>query len=239
MEERGVEERGTAAYIAEFIGTFILVMTITMVVTVWGRPGGVFVVIPLMQAFVLMMLVQTLGNVSGAHLNPAVTIALASIRKIKPADSLIYILLQLSGAILGALFTKAVLLDEGRSISYGATKINESMINVTGGLLIEAMFTFLLVWAIIGVATNPKAARDWAGWVIGATLGMGVMVAAPLTGAGFNPARSFGPALVSGVWTDFWIYIVGPIVGGVVAAVVYYKLFIETHEKTARMPHVE
>ena len=65
------------------------------------------------------------------------------------------------------------------------------------------------------------------------------MVAAPLTGAGLNPARSFGPALVSGVWTDFWVYIVGPIIGGVAAAVVYYKLFIDTQAKTDRIPDVE
>ncbi len=233
-----MEERGTAAYIAEFIGTFIFVMALTMIVSLWG-PSGQFVMIPLLSAFVLMMLVQTLGNVSGAHFNPAVTIALVSIKKIKPIDALIYIMLQLAGGILGALFTKGILLDEGRVTNYGATTIEKSTIGVPEGLAVEVVFTFLLVWAIVGVATNPKAARDWAGFVIGATLGIGVMVAAPLTGAGLNPARSFGPALVSGVWTDFWVYVVGPIVGGVVAAVAYYKLFIETQGKTDRIPDVE
>ena len=233
-----MEERGTAAYIAEFIGTFILVMALTMIVSLWGASGQ-FVMIPLLSAFVYMMLIQTLGNISGAHFNPAVTIAFVAIKKIKPIDALTYIILQFSGGILGALFTKGILLDEGRATSYGATTIEKSMIGVPEGLAIETMFTFLLVWAIVGVATNPKAARDWAGFVIGATLGVGIMVAAPLTGAGLNPARSFGPALVSGVWTDFWVYIVGPIIGGVAAAVVYYKLFIETQGKTDRIPNVE
>lgn len=233
-----MEERGTAAYVAEFIGTFVLVMAITMAVDIYG-PSAQIVLIALVHAFVLMMLVQTLGNVSGAHFNPAVTIALAAIKKIKPVDALTYIILQLSGGILGALFSKAILLDEGREAKYGATTVAKDVISVSGGLAVEVMFTFLLVWAIVGVATNPRAARDWAGWVIGATLALGVIVAAPLTGAGLNPARSFGPALVSGVWTDFWIYIVGPIVGGVVAAVVYYKLFIEDHAKTERIPDVE
>ncbi len=233
-----MEERGTAAYVAEFIGTFILVMALTMIVSIWG-PSGQFVMIPLVSAFVYMMLVQTLGSVSGAHFNPAVTIALVAIKKIKPIDALTYIILQFSGGILGALFTKGILLDEGRATSYGATTIEKSMIGVSEGLAIEAMFTFLLVWAIVGVMTNTTAARDWAGFVIGATLGVGIMVAAPLTGAGLNPARSFGPALISGVWTDFWVYIVGPIIGGVAAAVAYHKLFIETQGKTDRVPDVE
>ena len=85
----------------------------------------------------------------------------------------------------------------------------------------------MLVWAIIAVAVNPRAARDWAGWVIGATLGLIVMVGGPLTGGSFNPARWFGPALVSSHWTDAWLYIVGPLVGAVAAAFIYWYLFVE------------
>lgn len=221
-----MEERGTKAYIAEFIGTFLLVMAITMVVAIYA-PNNVFVVIGLVHAFVLMMLVQTLAGISGAHFNPAVTAAMAALRKIKPIDGLIYIILQLAGGICGALFTKLVLLDEGKSTNYGATTINPEIGGALQGLAVETLFTFVLVWSIVGLVLNPRAARDWAGWVIGATLGFLVLIAAPLTGAGFNPARSFGPAVVSGQWSDFWVYVTGPIVGGVAAALLYSSLFIK------------
>jgi glycerol uptake facilitator-like aquaporin len=93
--------------------------------------------------------------------------------------------------------------------------------------VLEGIGAFLLVWAITAVAVNPRAARDWAGWVIGATLGLIVMIGGPLSGGSYNPARWFGPALVSGSWDDAWLYIVGPLVGAVLGAVTYWYLFVE------------
>jgi MIP family channel proteins len=194
-------------------------------------------VVGLVHAFVLFLLIQSLGSVSGAHLNPAITLALTAVRKIKPNDALVYILLQLSGGVAGALTTKFILSDKvadgattigAASPEVGTPTISKVLLGgVAQGAVLEGIGTFFLVWAVIAVAVNPRAARDWAGLVIGATLGMIVMVGGPLTGGSFNPARWFGPALVSGHWTDAWVYIVGPLVGGVLAAVLYWRLFVE------------
>jgi MIP family channel proteins len=220
-----VEERDSRAYVAEFIGTFILVLSICMVVSLTDKSAlgyTDFAVIGLVHAFALSMLVYTLGGVSGGHFNPAVTAVMTVIKKIKPADAVIYIVVQLLGALAAAYVCKLFLLDEGRGPNYGAATVSKLVDGkALTGLLAEIIGTFLLVWAIMGTAVNEKADAGWAGWVIGATLGFAVMIFAPISGAGFNPARWFGPAIASGTYDDAWIYIVGPVVGAVAAGLVY------------------
>jgi MIP family channel proteins len=235
-----VQDRGPAAYIAEFVGTLLLVFFVTAVVSLYVSPPSAqnpnpfidFSVIGLVHAFLLFGLIQTLGLISGAHFNPAVTTAMILLRQIKPVDSAIYIVAQLAGAVAGALLTKALLLDEGKAENYGATTVS-NVINgdILPGMFAEAIGTFFLVWVIVGVAVNTRATKEWAALAIGAALGMGVMVLAPLTGAGFNPARSFGPAIVSGEWggadTFLLVYVAGPVIGALVAGVLYLGI-IET-----------
>src|SRR5947209_14014912 len=126
-------DRGAAAYISEFIGTFALVFFITMVVSLFvvlPAPGSQVVpfidwtVIGLVHAFVLFMLIQTLAVISGAHFNPAVTAAMMAIRQIRPAEGLVYMVLQVAGGVLGALLTKALLTDEGAAVHYGAPSVS-------------------------------------------------------------------------------------------------------------------
>jgi glycerol uptake facilitator-like aquaporin len=98
-------------------------------------------------------------------------------------------------------------------------------------MIVEGIGTFFLVWAIVGVAVNPQAFREWAGLVIGGTLGLGVMVGGALTGAGYNPARAFGPALASGEWADsagqfLLVYVAAPLIGALLAAFVYMQMFV-------------
>jgi MIP family channel proteins len=237
-------DRGTAAYIAEFIGTAALVFFITMAVSLYieQAPQGLpqpfidWSVIGLVHVFVLFMLIQTLALVCGAHFNPAVTAALTVIREIKPIDAAIYIVVQLAGGTLGALMTKGFLSDEGDAENYGAVAISDRIDGVFwGGVGLEAIGTFFLVWAIVGVAVNPRASAGWAAFVIGATLGMAVFVIGPLTGAGLNPARAFGPALVSGEWGGFddfvFTYVLAPVVGAVLAALVYFRMIIVPGKK--------
>jgi MIP family channel proteins len=234
-----VQERGPAAYIAEFIGTFALVFFITTAVSLYvtaptatnPAPFIDFSVIGLVHVFVLFMLIQTLAVASGAHFNPAVTAAMTALRQISPADAGIYVISQLAGGIAGALLTKGLLEDEGKGVNYGAVSVSDRLDgSVFPGMVVEFIGTFFLVWVIVGVAVNPRGAKEWAGFAIGATLGLLVMVFAPLTGAGFNPARAFGPALVADFFNgggDFiLVYVVAPLLGAVVAALAYAKLYI-------------
>jgi MIP family channel proteins len=240
-----VQDRGPAAYLAEFLGTLLLVFFICAVVSLYGpepspqnpNPFIDFSVIGLVHVFVLFVLIQTLAIVSGAHFNPAVTAAMTGLRQIKPPDALIYIVAQLGGALAGALLVKALLNNEGEVENYGTPAVSDPFLegSIFPGMVVEALGTFFLLWAIIGVAVNPQATKEWAALAIGGALGMGVMVLAPLTGAGFNPARSFGPALVSGEWggadTFLLVYVVGPLVGALVAAFLYFQIFIAPGKK--------
>ena len=220
-------ERGLAAYIAELIGTFLLVFFITSVVVLFvatgnqAQFGSDFAVVGLVHGFLLFGLIMMFGIVSGGHFNPAVTLAAAVIRRIDPLDALVYILAQLSGAVLGALLTKALLLDEGRATHYGAASVSSLLSGNTAGAVVEAMGTFVLVLVILAAVFSKKSVKDWAPLAIGTTLGFAVMVGGPLTGGSFNPARWFGPALVSDIWGGVWPYLVGPIVGSLLAALVF------------------
>ena len=196
-----IEPRGAAAYVAEFLGTFMLVLFVAVIV-----------------------IVNSLGGTSGGHFNPAVTATLTALRKITPADGLIYVIVQLAGAVAAALVAKALLTDEGDFVHYGAVAVSPHTTKF-GGFICEVIGTFTLMWAIMAAAVNPRAPRAWAGFMIGAALGLGVMAFGFLSGAGFNPARAFGPAIVSGefggVGTFLIVYIVGPLVGGLLAGTGY------------------
>jgi len=169
--------------------------------------------------------------ISGAHFNPAVTLAMAAIRQIKPADAVVYWAMQLAGGTLGALLTKALLLNEGRDVNWGAVGVSNLLDGKAGlGFVCELIGTFFLMWAIVGVAVNPAGLKDWSGFVIGGTLGFLVMIFGSLTGAGFNPARAFGPALVAsdfgGAGKFLLVYVAGPLVGATLAALTYVYLFV-------------
>ncbi|HWI21962.1 MAG TPA: aquaporin [Baekduia sp.] len=221
-----MEDRETRAYVAEFLGTFLLVLFIGFVVSLTTKEGlgfADFAVIGLVHFFVLAMLIATLGSTSGAHFNPAVTVTLAALKKIKPADAVIYILLQVAGAIAAALVVKLLLNDVGKDAAYGGVQISEKLIEgkVLSAFLIELIGTFVLMWAILGTAVTRRT--ELAPLFIGGTLALAVMALAPMTGAGFNPARAFGPDLVGAILDDVGIgkfllaYVAGPIVGALLA----------------------
>jgi glycerol uptake facilitator-like aquaporin len=130
-------------------------------------------------------------------------------------------LAQLSGGVLGALLCKGLLLDEGRSSHYGAAHVTELLGNNFRGSIVEAVGTFCLVLVILAAVYSKKSFKEWAPLAIGTTLGFIVMVGGPLTGGSFNPARWFGPALVGNEWGGVWPYLVGPIVGSLLAAAVF------------------
>ncbi len=240
--DSAIPERGLAAFVAEFVGTLGLVFFITMVVSLFVRPPispapGVappftdWVLVGLVHAFALFMLIQALAVVSGAHFNPAVTVGLAVIRQIRWIDAAIYIALQLVGGVAGAALTRLIVSGSGAVVNWGAPEISQPFLNggLVRGMLVEGIGTFFLVFAIVGVAVSPRAIKDWAGFVIGGTLGLIVMIGGVLTGGSYNPARAFGPALVAGHFgpaSHFILaYLLAPLIGAALASTTYMYLF--------------
>jgi MIP family channel proteins len=250
-ETARIPDRGPAAYVSEFLGTLILVFAIVAAVILFvpgapeqqaGAPPATgtffqdFAVIGLVHVLALFFLIQTLAVMSGAHFNPAVTVAMTVVRQIKAIDSAIYILLQLAGATLGAFLAKLMIGQNDATETWGAVGYNEQRLdNTLEGMGLEALGTFFLVWAIMGVAVNPSAIKDWSGLVIGGTLGFAVMIIAPLTGAGFNPARAFGPAIVASEFDELgrWLlmYVLSPLIGALVAVFLYSWLMVTEGKK--------
>ncbi len=224
-----MKDRGLAAYISELLGTLFLVLFVGVVVSLFAQTdpnsgtGSDFAVIGLVHAFGLFALIMTFGAVSGGHFNPAVTLSAAVQKRIDPVDAVVYVLAQLSGGVLGSLLCKGLIEDEGRLSGYGNAEVSDALGNNFHGFLVEGIGTFLLVLVICSVAMNPRARQEWAPFAIGATLGFVVMIFGPLTGGAFNPARWFGPALIGDGLEggDLLPYVLGPIVGALLATAVY------------------
>jgi glycerol uptake facilitator protein len=236
-----VQDRGLAAYIAELVGTFFLVFFVTSAVTLFvatgnqAQFGSDFAVVGLVHAFLLFGLIQIFGGVSGGHFNPAVTVAVAAVRRIDPIDAVIYILAQLSGGVLGALLTKGLLVDEGRAGHYGAVQVSALLGSKFQGFIVEGVGTLVLVLAVLAVALGTRAAKEWAPFAIGTTLGFAVMVTGPLTGGSLNPARWFGPALVDNTFGGVWPYVLGPVVAAGIGAALF-QFVIEGGKQVAPPP---
>jgi MIP family channel proteins len=222
-----MSEKGPAAYIAEFVGTFFLVLAICGVVSA-GAPRGVTVTdLGLVHTFALMVMVYAIGSISGCHVNPAVTVALTAVRKISGRDAGIYIACQLAGGICAGLLVKAFFNLRGGLVNFGAPALAPSYLHggsVWLGLLAEGLGAFALTWAVMGTAVNPAAPKGVAGIAIGGALGFSVMIFGPATGGSFNPARWLGPSLAAGHWTDWWMYILAPVAGAVCAALLYREV---------------
>ena len=236
------EPRGMPAYYAELVGTFLLVLFVCGFLSVASAGGFDLAGLALAHVFILAVLIYALGGTSGAHFNPAVTFALWSLKKISTPNAVVYVICQCVGGILGALVVLLLFNDVGDAVNYGATAINGEILNngsVWLGLLAEALGTFLLMYAIMGLAVNPRGEAALAGLGIGAALGVAVIVFGPATGAGLNPARWLGPAVASGRFDDFWIYIVGPMIGALAAALAYRFFILDPRWLPAQRPKDE
>jgi len=179
--------------------------------------------IALAHGIALALGVTATMNISGGHLNPAVTVGLFAVKRIDGKAAVAYILAQLAGASLAALALKLILPSAViKAMSLGVPRI-ASMITIGQATAIEAVLTFFLMSAVMGTAVSAAAPKV-AGFGIGLMLLIGILIGGPLTGAALNPARAFGPALVAGHWVGHLAYWIGPVVGALVAAFLWEKL---------------
>jgi aquaporin NIP len=165
---------------------------------------------------VIMVMVYATGHLSGAHINPAVTVAFTLSRHFPAREALAYVVAQCAGAILAALLLLAVWPSQPAQL--GATIPS---VGAGSALVYEAVLSAMLMFVIVAVATDTRAVGAAAAIAIGGTIGLDALVGGAVTGASMNPARSLGPALVAGEWRDFWIYLVGPLVGAAIGALAY------------------
>lgn len=210
--------------IAEFIGTFALVFAGCGSLMVMERfPETMHSAsIPVIFGLVIASMIYALGHISGAHFNPAVTLAFSAARHFPLKSVAAYVSAQILGGVL-ALTLLTFLLPAGNI--FGATL---PMVSPFKALLWEVVLTFFLMFTIISVATDTRAVGTLAGFAIGASVALCAFVGGPVTGASMNPARSFAPALFQGELSSLWIYVLGPILGAVVAALLYE--FIRCHD---------
>lgn len=203
---------------AEGIAAFALVFAGCGAVVADNRSHGELGVVGIALAFglAIMVMVYATGHLSGAHINPAVTVAFTLTRHFPARDALAYVGAQLAGATAGALILLAAW--PSAPADLGATVPH---VGVGSALVYEVVLTALLMFVIVAVATDTRAVGAAAAIAIGGTVGLDALFGGPITGASMNPARSFGPALASGEWRDFWLYVVGPIAGASIGALAY------------------
>jgi MIP family channel proteins len=214
--------------VAELIGTFILIFTGCAVATaaVLQRPtaGPAFydsLAVALAFGLALVVVVAAIGHVSGAHVNPAVTLGLAATNKFPWQYVPIYIGAQIVGAVLGAIATWVAYGSVAREAANLAATTPAEGVGDIQALVVEILVTFILVFVVISVATDERAPAGVAPLAVGFALVCGVLIAGPVTGGSLNPARTLGPALVAGQFDAVWVYLVGPIIGAVLAALGY------------------
>jgi aquaporin NIP len=204
--------------LAEGIAAFALVFAGCGAVVANTQYGGALGALGIALAFglVIMVMVYATGHLSGAHINPAVTLAFTLTRHFPPREAVAYVAAQCAGAVTAALALLAIW--PGEPAQLGATI---PTVGLGGALVYEALLTAFLMFVIMAVATDTRAVGAAAAIAIGGTIGLDALFGGPVTGASMNPARSLGPALAAWEWQDFWIYLVGPIAGAAGGAFAY------------------
>lgn len=201
---------------AEFIGTFALVTAGCGAIMVNATTGTLsHVGVALTFGLIILAMIAATGHISGAHFNPAVTIAFAVMRHFRWRDVPLYVAAQLSGAVIGALTLRLLF---GSVANLGATLPAGNPFQAFG---LEILLTAVLMFVIISVATDAHGAGQLAALAIGGTVALDALWGGAISGASMNPARSFGPALIAGVWRDQWVYWLGPILGALIGAAFY------------------
>lgn len=225
----------TQKLIAEFLGTFAVVFFGAGAVCVdfhLRNSGGLGLLgIALASGLAFAIMVSALGHISGGHFNPAITIAYWVTKRLSTLDSLAYWAVQLAGAAAAAFFLKLVVPEDiANNVFLGTPELMRDFPRWSG-MALEGVATFFLVLVVFATMVDERGSfRSVAGFGIGLTMTLGILVAGPLTGGALNPARAFGPAVASSHWLNWGIYWVGPLGGGFIAGLLYDSLFLRKSE---------
>ena len=218
------------ATLAEFVATLLFVFIGAGSVVVSGSltngelgPARL-IVIALAHGLAITVLAYAIANISGGHINPVVSFVAVLTKKLRAAKGLMFIVAQLAGGLAGAALLLAAIPDAADT-NLGAHALGPD-VSVGMALIMEVIVTFALVFVIFATAVDSRGIGTMAPLAIGLTVAIDHLLAVPITGSSMNPARSFGPALVSGSWADHWIYWIGPLLGGVLAGLLYQFVFI-------------
>ncbi len=219
---------------AEFIGTFALIFFGAGAVCAyqfWHAPNEVSLIgVALANGLAFAIMVSALGHISGGHFNPAITIGFWVTKRVGTIDAFLYWAAQLAGAIAAAFLLKAIVPDDTwRAVALGTPLLTRDVTRLSG-IILEGVATFFLVLTFFATAVDERSpSRSIAGFAIGLSITLGILVAGPFTGGALNPARAFGPAVASspGHWANHGVYWIGPLAGGFVAGLLYDSLFLK------------
>jgi aquaporin TIP len=211
----------------ELLGTFALVLVGAGTIMSLGPQADAGTLeVSLATGLVMAVMVSAVGHISGGHFNPAITFGFILTRRMSALLGVAYWVAQLAGGVLAALLLRWIFPAANRdAANLGAPSVHT--VDVGAALVVEAVITFFLVWVFFAVTTDPRSTYSAiAGLAIGFVIVFGMLLAYPLTGGAFNPARAFGPELVANSWSDFWIWYVGPLAGGAIAALLYDEVYL-------------
>lgn len=213
----------TKQLIVEFIGPFALCFA--GVGAIIATQGGDIVAIALAHGLAIGLMITAAGHISGGHFNPAVTLGFLAARRIESIQAGLYIVVQLLGGFAGALIARLCFPEDAVDAVNGGIPglgtVAGVSVNAGQALVMEIVLTFFLLFVIFGAAVDGRTGRWVAGLAIGLTISMDILAGGAVSGAAVNPARSLGPQILEGDLSDFWIWIAGPIIGGVAAALLY------------------
>lgn len=219
MLERDYLRRGAAEFVGAFALVFVGAASVGFARTITD--------VALAHGLVIAVFVSALGFISGGHFNPAVTLGFLVTRRIAPTLAVVYWIAQMGAGVIAALLLKWILPSATADASHLGAPVLGGGIGTGPAVVVEAILTFFLVFVVFATAVDPRGAfQQIAGLAIGFTIALDIYMGGVLTGAIMNPARAFGPQLVDGTWDDFWIWYVGPLAGGVIAASLYELLYL-------------
>ncbi|MEA2521299.1 MAG: aquaporin [Actinomycetota bacterium] len=226
-----MEDTGKGA-VAEFIGTFALIFIgAGSIVAATQGGGNGLVAIALAHGLVLFIMISILGHISGGLFNPAIAVALWVTGKLTSTKTVVFIVAQVLGGVAGAYLLKFLVPAEMFTAAGGGTPAVMDGLAIGKAVLIEAVATFFLVLAVFGTAVDDRGPwNKTAGLTIGLTIAFDILAFGPFTGAAMNPARWLGPALATGHLDNWYVWIAGPLSGGIIAAVLYWGVFLRGKE---------